>query len=134
VSSDQIAESIVSVLLGGIMLLLARLHWRMKRTGETIRQTLLLAALGLGLILGAVFGVALSLLISHLGGTPPKGGISILVGGVIGVGGYVFGRAVERRYDRRRAADEDDYQDPDPLDNERSANSAGAKRGRRRPL
>jgi hypothetical protein len=133
-SLDFIAESFVSVLLGGIMLILARLHWRMKRTGETIRQTVLLAALGLGLILGAVFGVALNLLISHVGGRPPKGGLSILLAGVIGIGGYAFGRAVERRYNRRRAAEEEDYLDPDRLDSERSANSAGAKPGRRRPL
>jgi integral membrane sensor domain MASE1 len=130
-SSELIAESVVSALLGGIMLLLARLHWRMKRTGESIRQTFLLAGLGLGLILGAVFGVALTFLISHLGGVPPKGGLSMVVGGVIGVGGYAFGQAVERRYARRRATEEDDYLDPDPLDDGRVAGARGAKSGRR---
>jgi hypothetical protein len=132
-SSELIAESFVSVMIGGVLLLFARLHLRMKPTGETIRQTFLLAALGLGFILGAVFGIALSLLISQLGGTPPKGGFSMLVGGVIGVGGYTFGRAVEKRYDRRRVTEEEDYWDPNPFGGDEASDDRGAKRGRRRP-
>src|SRR4051812_24501901 len=109
---ELIAEAFVSVLLGGVMLMLARMHWRMERTGESIRQTFLLGALGLGLIIGGVLAVALSLVIPYLGGQRPTAGISIWTGMVIGAGGYAFGRLVEKRYDRRRAAEEDDYWDP----------------------
>jgi TRAP-type C4-dicarboxylate transport system permease large subunit len=104
---------LVFVAFGVLCLFMARRHWRMKRTGEHIRQAFLLAGLGLGSLLGLVFGLAVGLIVEPNNPTGTAFRVGMYVGVFIGLIGYVFGRAVELRYDRR-SPDASDYADSAP--------------------
>lgn len=98
--------------VGAGLLALAWHHWRMRRTGETIRQTCLLGGLGLGTILGPVGGVGLGWLVNPSNPTDAARGIGMGIALTVMFGAYAFGRIVEKRYDRLPSDEAKDYSDP----------------------
>ena len=109
--------------VGIVVLILARHHWRMERTGETIRQTFLLAGVGLAIILAPIVGFGLAMIVAPTV-RDSLVSLSMLLGMAIVAGSYAFGRLVEKRYDRVRSIEENDYLDPELIVNRSSTKSA----------
>jgi hypothetical protein len=108
---DLAAALLVALRSAGVFFALARMHWRMPHTPETVRQALFLGGMGAGLVAGLCIGAALGIVTEDAViavALPP-----LLIGGffVVGLAGHLLGRWLEKRRDRRCPLAED-YGDP----------------------